>query len=371
MPEFVYTLHKLRKALSPERVLLDDITLAFFPGAKIGVLGPNGSGKSTLAQDHGGRRQGVHAARRVRRRACASASCRKSRSSTARKRSSRSSRKAWPRRARCSPASKKSARSSPSRWTTTRCRSCSTSRRDCKTASTRATHGSSTARSRSRWTRCACRRATRASRRSRAARSAASRSAGCCSRSPRCCCSTSRPTTSTRSRSRGSSTFSSSYPGTVVAVTHDRYFLDNIAGWILELDRGRGYPFKGNYTALARAKEGPARQGREASVGAPAHARPRAPVDPDVAARAASEVESAHRRVRDAGRGRSGALARDGRDQHPARPAPGHIWSSRPSTCARATATGCSSTTSRSRFRPAASSASSARTAPARRRCFA
>src|SRR5215470_10078968 len=38
------------------------------------------------------------------------------------------------------------------------------------------------------------------------------------------------------------------YSGTVVAVTHDRYFLDNVAGWILELDHGRGYPFEGNYT---------------------------------------------------------------------------------------------------------------------------
>lgn len=42
--------------------------------------------------------------------------------------------------------------------------------------------------------------------------------------------------------------FLQDYKGTVVAVTHDRYFLDNVAGWILELDRGRGYPFKGNYT---------------------------------------------------------------------------------------------------------------------------
>jgi sulfate-transporting ATPase len=42
--------------------------------------------------------------------------------------------------------------------------------------------------------------------------------------------------------------FLADYPGTVVAVTHDRYFLDNVAGWILELDRGRGYPFEGNYT---------------------------------------------------------------------------------------------------------------------------
>lgn len=45
------------------------------------------------------------------------------------------------------------------------------------------------------------------------------------------------------------------YPGTVVAVTHDRYFLDNVAGWILELDRGKGYPFEGNYTAWLEQKQ--------------------------------------------------------------------------------------------------------------------
>jgi ATP-binding cassette ChvD family protein len=45
------------------------------------------------------------------------------------------------------------------------------------------------------------------------------------------------------------------YKGTVVAVTHDRYFLDNVAGWILELDRGRGLPFKGNYTAWLEQKQ--------------------------------------------------------------------------------------------------------------------
>src|SRR5215204_3725970 len=45
------------------------------------------------------------------------------------------------------------------------------------------------------------------------------------------------------------------YRGTVVAVTHDRYFLDNVAGWILELDRGRGLPFKGNYTAWLEQKQ--------------------------------------------------------------------------------------------------------------------
>ncbi|TWU55753.1 energy-dependent translational throttle protein EttA [Rubripirellula reticaptiva] len=45
------------------------------------------------------------------------------------------------------------------------------------------------------------------------------------------------------------------YPGTVVAVTHDRYFLDNVAQWILEIDRGKGIPFEGNYTAWLEARE--------------------------------------------------------------------------------------------------------------------
>jgi energy-dependent translational throttle protein EttA len=45
-----------------------------------------------------------------------------------------------------------------------------------------------------------------------------------------------------------------SYPGTVIAVTHDRYFLDNVAGWILELDRGQGIPWKGNYSSWLEQK---------------------------------------------------------------------------------------------------------------------
>ena len=45
------------------------------------------------------------------------------------------------------------------------------------------------------------------------------------------------------------------YPGTVVAVTHDRYFLDNVAGWILELDRGHGIPWEGNYSSWLEQKE--------------------------------------------------------------------------------------------------------------------
>lgn len=55
--------------------------------------------------------------------------------------------------------------------------------------------------------------------------------------------------------------FLHAYAGTVVAVTHDRYFLDNVAGWILELDRGKGYPYKGNYSGWLEQKA--ARLGQE------------------------------------------------------------------------------------------------------------
>ncbi|HOQ92548.1 MAG TPA: energy-dependent translational throttle protein EttA [Treponemataceae bacterium] len=46
-----------------------------------------------------------------------------------------------------------------------------------------------------------------------------------------------------------------SFPGTIIAITHDRYFLDNVAGWILELDRGEGFPYKGNYSGWLEQKK--------------------------------------------------------------------------------------------------------------------
>ena len=57
-------------------------------------------------------------------------------------------------------------------------------------------------------------------------------------------------------------------PGAVLAVTHDRYFLDNVAQWILELDRGRAYPYEGNYSTYLEKKQaaagGPGQEGRQA-----------------------------------------------------------------------------------------------------------
>jgi len=54
--------------------------------------------------------------------------------------------------------------------------------------------------------------------------------------------------------------FLEEYPGTVIAVTHDRYFLDNVAGWILELDRGHGIPWEGNYSSWLEQKQGRLKQ---------------------------------------------------------------------------------------------------------------
>ena len=64
------------------------------------------------------------------------------------------------------------------------------------------------------------------------------------------------------------------YPGSVLMVTHDRYFLDNVTGWILELDRGRGIPYEGNYTAYLAAKaKRMAQEGREEAARQKALAR--------------------------------------------------------------------------------------------------
>ena len=115
------------------------------------------------------------------------------------------------------------------------------------------------------------------------------------------------------------------YPGTVVAVTHDRYFLDNVAGWILELDRGFGIPWEGNYTSWLEQKQARlageekadrARQRTlERGAGVGAHVAPSPPEQgqgPD------------HRLQRPGRRGRGAAerAGRQARDHHPARSPP-------------------------------------------------
>ena len=118
--------------------------------------------------------------------------------------------------------------------------------------------------------------------------------------------------------------FLQGYTGTVVAITHDRYFLDNVAQWILELDRGRGLPFEGNYTLVAGAEAGTARPRRALERGPPPHARARARVGADGAQGPPGQGQGAPRRLRQAaGRGRGDPRRRPARrDRDPARPAP-------------------------------------------------
>jgi ATPase subunit of ABC transporter with duplicated ATPase domains len=90
------------------------------------------------------------------------------------------------------------------------------------------------------------------------------------------------------------------FKGTIVAITHDRYFLDNVAEWILELDRGEGIPWKGNYSSWLEQKQERLRQGGEAGVGPPAHPAARAGVGAHGAPGAPGQEQGPHRRVRGA-----------------------------------------------------------------------
>ena len=93
------------------------------------------------------------------------------------------------------------------------------------------------------------------------------------------------------------------FPGTVVAVTHDRYFLDNVAGWILELDRGAGIPWEGNYSVLAEAEgQAPRARGEDRRRPPPHHAA-RARMDGHQPVGAALQEQGAHRRLQPDGRG--------------------------------------------------------------------
>ena len=103
--------------------------------------------------------------------------------------------------------------------------------------------------------------------------------------------------------------FLQEYPGTVVAVTHDRYFLDNVAGWILELDRGRGIPWQGNYTSWLEQKEKRLEVEEKQASARQRTLAARARVGAHVAPRAPGEEQGAHPGLREAAR-RGGAAAR-------------------------------------------------------------
>ena len=153
--------------------------------------------------------------------------------------------------------------------------------------------------------------------------------------------------------------FLQNYHGTVVAITHDRYFLDNVAQWILELDHGRGMPFEGNYTSWLEQKQERLRQRGQGRLGPPAHPRAGARVGAHGAQGPPGQGQGPPGRLREAaGRGQGGRRARrQARDHHPLGRAPRRRRHRGRPPDARATATGCSSTTSPSRSHRPASSA--------------
>ena len=132
------------------------------------------------------------------------------------------------------------------------------------------------------------------------------------------------------------------YPGTVVAVTHDRYFLDNVAEWILELDRGRAYPYEGNYSTYLEKKaerlkvEG--EKDAEAAEAAQGRARVGALRTPRAGRPRARPACSGTRRWPPRRRRPASSTSRRSRSRQARGWAP---WSSRPRTSPRASTTGC------------------------------
>jgi len=266
VPEFVYTLHRLRKALTPERVLLDEITLAFLPGAKIGVLGPNGSGKSTLLKIMAGvdteftgeahPAPGLNIG-------------------------------FLPQEPQLDPSKTVldivEEGVAETRALLTRFEDISAKFAEPMDDEAMQKLLDEQGRLQDRIDACNAWELDRtleiamdALRLPPGDASVAQLSGGEKRRVALCRLLLQKPDMLLLDEPTNHldaesvawlERYLSEYPGTVVAVTHDRYFLDNIAGWILELDRGKGHPFKGNYSAwLEQKKERLAKEEKQASA---------------------------------------------------------------------------------------------------------
>ena len=122
------------------------------------------------------------------------------------------------------------------------------------------------------------------------------------------------------------------YTGTVVAVTHDRYFLDNVAGWILELDRGQGIPWEGNYTSWLEQKKDRLAQEEKAASARQKTLDQRTGMDPHGPPGPAGQEQGPPQGLRkNVGRSISGPRAKNSKSRS-RRASTWASWSSRPRT---------------------------------------
>ncbi|EAY69858.1 ATPase component of ABC transporter [Burkholderia dolosa AU0158] len=246
-------MNRVGKIVPPKRQILKDISLSFFPGAKIGVLGLNGSGKSTMIRIMAGVDKDIegeaNADAEPEHRLSAAGTAARPEQDGARGGRGRP-RRAIPgeqeargnlrgvrgagRRLRRARGRAGEIRGDPRVERRRQPRAAARSGRRCAAPAAVGREDRASVRRRK-----APRRAVQAA--AREARHAAARRT--------------RPTTSMPESVDWLEQFLVRFPGTVVAVTHDRYFLDNAAEWILELDRGHGIPWKGNYSSWLDQKE--------------------------------------------------------------------------------------------------------------------
>ena len=250
--QYIYVMKGLTKIYPGGRKVLENIWLSFLPGAKIGVLGHNGAGKSTLLQHHGRASTRTSPARPGRRTASPSGSCRRSRSSIPRKTCRTTSWRAWARRAAllkefedvsnamadpdadfdtllAKQAELQEKIDHADAWDVQRKVEIAMDALRCPPGDADVTKLSGGERRRV----ALCRLLLS---------------------SPDMLL-LDEPTNHLDAESVAwLEQFLQEYKGTVVAVTHDRYFLDNVAGWILELDRGQGIPYEGNYSGWLEQK---------------------------------------------------------------------------------------------------------------------
>ncbi len=244
--QYIFTMHRLSKLHPPDKTVLNEITLAFYPGAKIGVLGYNGAGKSTLLRIMAGVDQEYRGEAALAPGATVGM-LEQEPASTSQRTSRATSRTAWPRRRRCSTASTSSPPTTPRR-------------RPRSSADIQAKIDAADA-----WNLdTQLEYAMDALRLPPADAEVGTLSGGERRRVALCrlllrapdLLLLDEPTNHLDAESVAwLEQHLSEYKGAVVAVTHDRYFLDNVAGWILELDRGKGIPYEGNYSSWLEQKQ--------------------------------------------------------------------------------------------------------------------